>query len=161
MSRYSTIQQVESLCRGLPLSEAGTFTSTTFVTNNDVSAWVDEAETEIDAVINSIGGTAPYTSVAASSQLGQISRLYGAAMVYRVYSLRNGSEQAGKAGQELYEEYQNILDDIVSRPSVWLSRLGNSTGKFRGHIAHNTKGRSVANGDFDSRVPGSLQDTGF
>lgn len=159
---YGTLEQVASRCRGLDLGPGGVFNANTFVTANDVNGWLDEAETEVNQTLAAIGGSPPYTLPAAQSLLGQITVTYAEARVYMVYEKANGTYRVNSPSQLIMQAYKDDLCDMIENESTWLAKLGESNpGTFRGHVSHGNQGDTVADGDFDTRFPRTIADTGF
>lgn len=158
---YATVQQVAARCRSLQLP-TGQFTSETFVRDSDVLGWLEEAEVKINQVVKTIGGSPPYTDPAAQSILGDVILLYAEGMVYSTIDKANNNYRVGSVGYTLLEQYKEACKYIMQNQAEFLALLNESSpSRFRSHVAHNTKGRSISNGDFEPRIKNGTIDTGF
>ncbi len=156
---YATVQQVARVCRGLPLTPAG-FTNSTFVTADDVGAWLQEAEVKINALLNSVGGSAPYTTASAQSILGEWVVTYAQFRVYETHELSNGNAGPGSMSDTLYNRWHAYCEKIVTNTDIVLSMLGTAdASEFLGHVEDNNRGKGKA--DFAPKWSIDQADTGF
>jgi hypothetical protein len=130
-----------------------TISTTSKPTTAQTSAWIDEAEAQIEGALASIGMTVPVASPARALVILRAWTLLYAEGHTRMAFASAGGDGTNDDGKDMLEQFYARLDFIRTNPTATESMLsdgspGDSARRMRGYVTDNDDDKSIGNDDF-------------
>lgn len=123
-------------------------------TATTVTAWIEEAEAELEGTLAAVGLTVPVTAARGISicKAKVISRVAG--RVERAYASGTDMETQDVAADLMkeFEDFLALISDDPGKVATMLGQTGGAAGGkgiFRSYVVNNSHGKTVDDGDFD------------
>jgi hypothetical protein len=119
-----------------------------------VSQWIDECESLIDGALQAVDLPAPYATTHAIRILKSWVASGVEGLVRRAHAAAAGEGQTNEDGKDLIEKFDNVLKDILAKPSIYGAMLAGGSApaaatRLRAYQTHNADGLSSTDASFN------------
>lgn len=132
-------------------------------TTTQVTAWITEAEAEVNGLLSALGLTSPATGDGATILKHKVVA-YVAGLVQQAYANAGGDENDD--GRAEIDAWDQFLDELAAESVKWGGVLqggsaGTGAAKARSHTTHNRDSLTVSGGHFSATYAKSDPETQF